>query len=314
LAFQGAGLTHKEKKSPYRHYVQKAVAWLLKHQDPTTGDLSAGAEKRMYSHALATIALCEAGAMTRDEIVRAAANKAVRFIEMAQDEVRGGWGGEPGSHDGDTWTTGWQVMALKSAQTAGVGVNSMSLEGARKWLASVAQGKNHGLYAYQPYGKVSPSMTAVGMLCQQYLGINPSDPSLLEGKQYLLANMPDASLQENIYYCYCATLVMHNFMGADWDRWNRQMRRILTSTQCKGGCAEGSWNPGKPTKESLNEPGGRLVATSLSVLTLEIYYRYPPLYKVNNTRTAGSLGSAQAGSPAGFSAGAASNGKGSRPE
>jgi len=279
LAFQGAGQTHKAK-GPYRERVQKGVSWLLKHQDARSGDLSAGAPQPMYSHGLATIALCEAYGMTKDEIVGAAAAKAVRFIERAQNEATGGWRYTAGSHDADTSVLGWQVMALKSAQMAGIGVNSMTFEGARRYLGTVAQGQNRGLYVYMPYREVSPSMTAVGMLCQQYLGIARDDPSMVEGRQYLLANLPDPNLNRDIYYWYYATLAMHNFMGPEWDRWNRQMRRTLISTQCKGGCAEGSWDPEHPALDKWAR-AGRLYMTALSTLTLEVYYRYLPLFQIN---------------------------------
>ena len=281
LAFQAAGQTHKEK-GPYRTHVSKGIAWLLKHQNPKNGDLSAGASQTMYSHGLATIALCEAYAMTRDESVGAAAVKAVRLIEQVQNPAHGGWRYYLNSTDGDTSVLGWQVMALKSAQMAGIGVNSLTFEGARKWLASVAKGEHLGLYAYQPYREVTPSMTAVGMLCQQYLGIRPDDPAMLEGKTYLLANPPDPNLQRDVYYWYYATLVMHNFMGADWDQWNRQMRRTLIDTQCKvpKQCDEGSWDPQSPTVDRWAQ-AGRLYVTALSVLTLEVYYRYLPLFQVN---------------------------------
>jgi hypothetical protein len=280
LAFLGAGETHKGN-GPYRSRVQKGISWLIKHQNPQTGDLSAGAPQPMYSHGLATIALCEAYAMTRDKNIGEAADKAVRFIERAQNEATGGWRYQPGE-DGDTSVLGWQVMALKSAQMAGIGVNSLAFEGARKFLASVAEGKHRGLYKYRPYDQhgIKPSMTAVGMLCQQYIGIARDDPSMVEGREFLLANLPDANLNRDIYYWYYATLVMHNFMGPEWDRWNRPMRRTLIDTQCKGGCAEGSWDPHQPSVDTWAR-AGRVYMTAMSVLTLEVYYRYLPLFKIN---------------------------------
>ena len=42
---------------------------------------------------------------------------------------------------------------------------------------------------------------------------------------------------------------MHNQPGPQWDAWNRKMRRILIDTQSKEGCAAGSWDPDKPTKD-----------------------------------------------------------------
>ncbi len=43
-------------------------------------------------------------------------------------------------------------------------------------------------------------------------------------------------------------------------------------------CAEGSWNP---EGDEWGDAGGRLMVTSLSCLTLEVYYRYLPLYKLD---------------------------------
>jgi hypothetical protein len=60
------------------------------------------------------------------------------------------------------------------------------------------------------------------------------------------------------------------------------MRKLLIDTQEKEGCAAGSWNPDKPGKDAWGGPGGRVMITSLSALTLEVYYRYLPLYKLDN--------------------------------
>jgi hypothetical protein len=59
------------------------------------------------------------------------------------------------------------------------------------------------------------------------------------------------------------------------------MRRILIETQEKTGCAAGSWDPHKPEPEPFGNHGGRLMVTSLSCLTLEVYYRYLPLYQLD---------------------------------
>jgi hypothetical protein len=125
-------------------------------------------------------------------------------------------------------------------------------------------------------------MTAVGMLCQQYMGIDPKDPGLLEGKQTLLENLPDNDVGRDTYYWYYATLAMHNFADADWDTWNRKMRRALIETQVKEGCATGSWDPNQPMTDKWSPNGGRLMTTSFSALILEVYYRYLPLFKTDS--------------------------------
>lgn len=96
-----------------------------------------------------------------------------------------------------------------------------------------------------------------------------------------MGNLPDNNAR-NIYYWYYATQVMHNLPGYEWDTWNRKMRRILIESQeTKQGCTAGNWDPDKPTKDAWGEPGGRIMMTSLSCLTLEVYYRYLPLYKLD---------------------------------
>lgn len=281
LPFLAAGQTHKSK-GPYQACISKGIAWLLKHQTPE-GDLSAKCFQPMYAHGIATLCLCEAYGMTKDPMVGAAAARGVQFIERAQNESTGGWRYEPQDPLGDTSVFGWQMMALKSAQLAGLAVSSTVIENAQKWLHQVAKGASLGLFCYQPYREVTPSMTAVGMLCSQYLGVGRNDPPMVEGMHFLLSNLPDNTLLRDTYYWYYATLAMHNLGGGEWDAWNRKMRRVLIESQIKGGCAEGSWDPVKPTLDSWGEKGGRLMMTSFNAMTLEVYYRYLPLFNTDST-------------------------------
>jgi hypothetical protein len=106
------------------------------------------------------------------------------------------------------------------------------------------------------------------------------DGCLREGKDFLMQNLPDAGPFDT-YYTYYATQVMHNLTGPDWDSWNRKMRKTLIDSQCHEGCATGSWNPAGDIWGG-KEAGGRVFVTSLRCLTLEVYYRYLPLYKLDN--------------------------------
>ena len=82
---------------------------------------------------------------------------------------------------------------------------------------------------------------------------------------------------------YYATMVMHNIDHEPWDVWNRKMGRLLVQTQNidPKRCARGSWDPAGPTKDQWGDHGGRLMTTSLSALTLEVYYRYLPRYSLD---------------------------------
>lgn len=53
------------------------------------------------------------------------------------------------------------------------------------------------------------------------------------------------------------------------------MQKELIPCQAKEGIEKGSWDP---TGTAHGEIGGRLMQTSLCLLTLQVYYRYLPLY------------------------------------
>ena len=89
LCFLASGHTHKSH-GPYRDTIQRAIFWLIRRQT-SDGDLAAGAEQPMYSHGLATIALCEAYGMTKDTKIGIPAQAAVAYIERAQNRDAGSW-------------------------------------------------------------------------------------------------------------------------------------------------------------------------------------------------------------------------------
>ena len=275
LPFLAAGQTHRTR-GPYKATVANGIAWLVRHQDKD-GNLAKGSQPVMYSHGLATIALCEAFGLTRDQIVGNAAQGGVNFIMKAQNPVTGGWRYNPGD-DGDTSVVGWQLMALKSAHMAGLSIGGSTFTGTNKWLDSCQHGTNHSEYSYQPNIGASPTMTAVGLLCRQYMGATRDNAMMRDGMQYLMRGQPDPHAPPNIYYFYYATQVMHNMSGQEWDTWNRKMRKVLVDTQKRdaGACGNGSWDP---APDPWGKSGGRVMVTSLSCLTLEIYYRYLPLFK-----------------------------------
>ena len=88
LPFLAAGQTHKSKGS-YKEHIGRGIAWLLRNQQPD-GNLAKGAQQMMYSHGLATIALCEAYGLSGDKQVGQAAQRGVDFIMKAQNQADGG--------------------------------------------------------------------------------------------------------------------------------------------------------------------------------------------------------------------------------
>jgi hypothetical protein len=272
LPFLGDGHTQHDGKYPV--LVERGLDWLIARQK-RDGELTTGNEgkARLYGHGLATIALCEAYAMSQDPRLREPAQRALDFIVASQHRASGGWRYQP-NEPGDTSVVGWQVMALKSGQMAKLSVPQRSFDLARKWLDSVeGLGSQRGRFGYQSR-QPTPSMTAEGLLCRQYLGASRDDPSLLAGADYLLANLPHKQ-QENSYYWYYGTQTMYHLQGHHWQKWNAALRDLLVATQIKEGPMAGTWNPADRGEVT----GGRVFATSLRVLMLEVYYRHLPLYQ-----------------------------------
>jgi hypothetical protein len=54
---------------------------------------------------------------------------------------------------------------------------------------------------------------------------------------------------------------------------------MLVSGQAREGPLAGSWDPDHPVRDRWAHAGGRHYVTALNLLTLEVYYRYLPLFQ-----------------------------------
>lgn len=270
LPFLGAGQTHI--RGEYTHTVAIGLRALMDMQR-SDGDLRGRGGGNMYAHGQATIALCEAYAMTQSDILRDPAQRAVDFIVAAQHDA-GGWRYKP-REPGDLSVVGWQMMALRSAQMAYLKVPPETFLKATQFLNSVQQSRAHGLYCYMPGGGPTAVMTAEGLLCRQYSGWRHNHPILANGVHWLAENHSPKANRPNMYFWYYGTQVMHHMGGKYWQNWNAALRGLLISLQSVSGHEAGSWPPlgGHDTN------GGRLYTTALAACTLEVYYRHLPLYR-----------------------------------
>ncbi len=278
LPLLGAGYIHNVK-CRHQDSVRRGLDWLVQHQEPN-GNMfvGGGGITYLYSHAIATMALCEAYGLSRDSNLKEPARRAMNFIVESQHTEGGGWRYSPGQ-PGDTSVFGWQIFALRSGHLAGLSVPRATLRGCSDYLNMAATDPKKILYSYQPGREVSPVMTAEALVARQLLGWPRNHPSLVKGAGRIAAHL-EKDPQRNIYYWYYATQLLHNLKNKDWERWNPHVRELLIRMQVKDDtCASGSWDPSHPSPDQWGEIAGRLFQTSLSVLTLEVYYRYLPLYR-----------------------------------
>jgi hypothetical protein len=291
LSYLGAGYTHLDEK--YRDVVRRGIEWLVKHQKPD-GDLFTGGHRvtHFYGHGIAAMALCEVYGMTQDPELREPARKAVEYIVKTQDPRHGGWRYEPGLEESDTSVTGWQLMALKSAQMAGLDVPQETLDKIRRWLDQAQGPDGDGRYVYSPWkgdtaeereGR-SPSlaMTAEAMLMRMYLGQRRDNAQLIRGAEHLAANLPEVGSREqptrNCYYWYYATQAMYQMQGPFWTAWQGRLNPLLKAGQVLDGPLAGSWHPLEPVRDVYGN-AGRLYVTAMNLLMLEVSYRHLPLFQ-----------------------------------
>jgi hypothetical protein len=272
LPFLAAGHTHN-RPGKYQHVVQKALDWMRANQqaDGNLMLLTEDQHHQMYSHGISSIALCEAYGVSNDDKLREPAQKALDFIVKAQHSG-GGWRYRPGEA-GDTSVVGWQMMALKSGEMAGLKIPAATYAGVDKWLKFVEDKNNPGRFGYVNRS-ANLTMTAEGLLCLQFLGTSRNDSRMRKAADWLIKELPEEQQKRTSYYWYYSTQVMYHMQGDYWEQWNGRLRDMLVKTQKQAGNNGGSWDP----RDNWDQKGGRIMATSLKLLMLEVYYRHLPLY------------------------------------
>ena len=272
LALAASGNTHLEGN--HREAVQKGLSFLLASQG-SGGSLAGEGEtyEAMYCHGMAALALSDLLATTDDPKLREPVRRAVRYTLSCQDPSGGGWRYRR-QEPGDTSQLGWQLMALKTAEVARIGIPEETWYGARRFLDSVSSGNHHGLASYRPGESPSRSMTAEALACRQFLGISVSSPTAREGGDSLLGELPGGGDGvPNLYYWYYGTMAMYHLQGEHWRLWNEALQKSLLPRQRKSGALAGSWDP----NGRWDGYGGRVYSTALATLCLEAFYRFFPL-------------------------------------
>jgi hypothetical protein len=270
MCFLGAGHTMTEGK--YSEQVNRGVYYLIQRLKIEYGRgswLTSAAASEMYEHGIASLALCEALQMKGDASIKDACQASINFIVYAQHND-GGWDYHPKS-PGDLSIVGWQVMALKSAVAANLQVPPETIRGIDLFLFRHAVGEF--MFRYRNRGKPTDSMTAIGNLLRLFRGTSKTNPVLLKAVDHLVDEGPSA---KDAYYNYYATQLIFQFGGMKWEKWNGKLRDYLVRTQSRTGHDAGSWWLGS---DISNDTGGRLYVTAMACLTLEVYYRYLPVYE-----------------------------------
>ena len=242
---------------------------------------------RMYGHGIVTLFLSELSGQAVDagqeRRVREKLEAAVALILRSQAVVKrdpadqGGWRYEPGSGDSDLSVSVWQVMALRSANAAGVAVPAEAIEEAVAYLtrsyrpepgAAGGPGPGQmGRFGYTPSRNFTFSTTSAGLLAMQVCGRYEAD-AVAGAANWLLAQPVREGQQWFFYGLYYYAQGMHQRGGEHAEAARGRVEAALLPAQRE----DGSWGGG-------GSEGDPVYATSMAILSLSVRYHYLPIYQ-----------------------------------
>lgn len=258
MAFMVKG--HMPGHGVYGESLDRALNHLLRRSDAGGGYIGAN----MYEHALATLALSEAWGMSERPDIRDALKKAVQVILRAQHSS-GGWRYQPVPLEHDVSVTVMQVVALASAQEAGIMVPAQTIELAMGYIKKCQNGD--GGFRYQIGGGGSAFARSAASVLGLMLGGERDWPGVQRGLAYLARNAEQETRGGRHYFYgqYYAIQAAYQ-AGDDYYRsWYPRIHDHLVKNQRP----DGSW-------------GGEIseqYATAMSILILGVPYRFLPIYQ-----------------------------------
>jgi hypothetical protein len=250
LALLGAGQTHA--KGDHAKIVKAGLQYLQKAQDGKTNRF----DESPTAHALATTALAESHGLAPDAAIKASAQKAVNAVVLGQDAKRGGWPAKAGGGP-DVAVTTWNLMALKSAQLAGLTVPKATLRLAEKYLDSLP-------------AKLSREQAAMAACCRLWLGTSPRNVKLTAWAD-AAGKETASSSGENFF----TLLALHHLFPEKYKaRWGDK-KLGQPALAARQSAKTGAWAGNKTTLLADSDA----VETALNLLALELPFRHLPLMR-----------------------------------
>jgi len=305
MAFAANGLDHRQ--GDHKLVVRGAIIHLRRTQHSDGGFGSKDEDHSAYNHAIATTALAEQYALSRDRAIKPILDRAVEFIVMAQNPGMGWRYGIRPTYN-DSSVTGWMLLALHSAKLAGIEIDVAKIHvGAFKWFDTATDKDENGRWRT---GYDVPRSTSFRLPGASDYELNPAldaihGSALLAGAlaeggtaakyEEKLADF-EKSIAENppkwehkkldYYYWFWAAMFMQQRSGKARDTWWEAASEVLTKHQrgwheldtkaertTAAKLAEhGSWD----AVDAWSTAGGRVYATAMGALTLSMPWRFAP--------------------------------------
>lgn len=269
-------------RGPYGKNIERAVAFLLKSRKQgmliRDQDTSHGP---MYEHGIATLVLGEVlgmipktrpGLENLSRIHREAVQLIVRAQNVPKDYIYvGGWRYSPTTDQSDLSVSGWQILALRAAQDAGLPVPEKNIQQAIVYVKRCASPDGGFLYDPLQSRKPNAAMTGTGILALQLCGQFDS-PEARRAGDWLMKNPVDWKTPFVYYSLYYTNQAMYQLGEVYWAKWRAMTESLILEKQNP----DGSWSlpPNVHEREA-----GFAYTTALAVLALTVEYKCLPIYQ-----------------------------------
>jgi hypothetical protein len=272
--------------SPEGATLRKAITFLLRddRQEPN-GYFGQADGSRMYGHGIVTLCLAELLGMGEDEdqdtLMRRRLRKALDLIVAAQAVEKGpkhagGWRYTPEAGDSDLSVTIWQLMALRSAQNAGVDIPTVAIDQAIVYLKrcyTTSRSSTYGLFggfAYQPGTPTMFASAAAGLLAMQVCGEYEAEEVIVTA-DWLKRLNPRYTERFFFYGAYYYAQGMFQRGPEHAARAGEVVARLLLDNQLE----DGSYEP----QDGQERNAGRVYSTSMAILSLSVRYHVLPIFQ-----------------------------------
>ena len=180
------------------------------------------------------------------------------------------YGKGPTAHT-DLSVTGWHVQALKAAALTGIPIEGLD-QAMDKAIEYVKKCQDQtGKFAYKMKSTGKPSLTGAGVLSLQ-MWKNAKTAEAQKGLDWIVTNQKKEWRSVNVYEWYYHAQACFQATGVSggakyWRAWNKDFQQIVCGAQQ----ADGHWPHG-----SHFHGDTAIFRTTMTILMLEVYYRYMP--------------------------------------
>jgi prenyltransferase beta subunit len=240
-----------------------------------------GGGRAAYSHAIRSYALCEAYTMTKIPKLKEFAKRAIKLVIDGQNP-NGGWaygyGIGVGAHV-DLSVSGWCIQALKAFALTGITDISVdeAMDKAVEYVKKCQDSVGRFQYMIEKHGGGSGhgSLTGTGVLSLQ-IWKNANSSEAKKGLDWIVENrLHEEWKKVDVYEWYYHAQACFQSTGAGsskyWREWNKNFQQVVVKAQE----SDGHWPHGYHFHGDTD-----LYRTTMTILMLEVYYRYAPMTKV----------------------------------